>query len=378
MEKEEILRRFQDFIKGYDEAKSRETWEKQSSSFREFWKNRIMLGNASPLTDSEIDEIVLILDSKARGKADHPEIVPIAMSMNPQGAWIKLFKELQKSEKLKTLLDDIFFGEGEEIIPSINELYSVNENKNRLTGRSANTINTLLFAFNPKYYISAISLNDREKIINYFNFDGPNLERDSPGTKVVKSNECIIEGFRSLEITSDPRTISDFLYSIKELWKGTLNEILEERAYEQDLPEEKIEEDIKVLEEEIYQKLIHRNFGRLFPGLEYSDPDHQNKHNGHLTTYGRDEADFVAKDEKGDFVVIELKVSTSDKALGQIQRYMGWVKRHLCKNGEEVKGIIVGENDDPRLEYALLVAKDIEFKKIKLDIHINESETKNI
>ena len=47
--------------------------------------------------------------------------------------------------------------------------------------------------------------------------------------------------------------------------------------------------------------------------------------------------------EKGskDLVVIELKRNESDdEVVGQISRYMAWVKRNLAKEGQVVKGII--------------------------------------
>ena len=47
--------------------------------------------------------------------------------------------------------------------------------------------------------------------------------------------------------------------------------------------------------------------------------------------------------EKGskDLVLIELKRNESDdEVVGQISRYMAWVKRNLAKEGQVVKGII--------------------------------------
>lgn len=42
--------------------------------------------------------------------------------------------------------------------------------------------------------------------------------------------------------------------------------------------------------------------------------------------------DFLAVErETGDFYVIELKRRASDKTIGQLARYMGWVQDELCK-----------------------------------------------
>lgn len=63
--------------------------------------------------------------------------------------------------------------------------------------------------------------------------------------------------------------------------------------------------------------------------------------------------DILAIDKKTkSYVVIELKRNqTSDDTVGQLMRYMGWVKRHL--NDDNVKGIIIAGKYDKKLDYAL-------------------------
>lgn len=63
--------------------------------------------------------------------------------------------------------------------------------------------------------------------------------------------------------------------------------------------------------------------------------------------------DILAFDKKNNcHVVIELKRNqTSDDTVGQLMRYMGWVKRHL--KDENVKGIIIAGKYDKKLDYAL-------------------------
>jgi restriction system protein len=53
--------------------------------------------------------------------------------------------------------------------------------------------------------------------------------------------------------------------------------------------------------------------------------------------------DFLCvEDSTGDFVIVELKKGkTSDVAVGQVLRYMGWVKQNLAKEKQKVKGIII-------------------------------------
>jgi hypothetical protein len=64
--------------------------------------------------------------------------------------------------------------------------------------------------------------------------------------------------------------------------------------------------------------------------------------------------DILAKDAKGNYVVMELKKGRkNDEVIGQVLRYMGWVRRNLCKKGEDVRGVIIVGERDTKLEYAL-------------------------
>ena len=63
------------------------------------------------------------------------------------------------------------------------------------------------------------------------------------------------------------------------------------------------------------------------------------------------------------YVVIELKRNqTSDDTVGQLMRYMGWVKRHY--KDDNVKGVIIAGEYDKKLDYAL------EFAPIETDVFI--------
>lgn len=76
--------------------------------------------------------------------------------------------------------------------------------------------------------------------------------------------------------------------------------------------------------------------------------------------------DILAKDKKGSFLVFELKKGRkNDEVVGQVLRYVGWVRKNLAKNNEEVQGIIIVRERDPKLEYALEEIKD----KVKVKLY---------
>lgn len=134
--------------------------------------------------------------------------------------------------------------------------------------------------------------------------------------------------------------------------------------------EELHEEPFNVLEVQHYQSLLHKNFSKLFPDLDYFDKSTQDINNGHYDTQEVGVMDFLCTDKDGNFVVIELKRKASDETLGQILRYMGWTKENLSKD-KKVFGIILADSFDTKLEYAISIVRDIiSLKKIKLDISI--------
>ena len=65
-------------------------------------------------------------------------------------------------------------------------------------------------------------------------------------------------------------------------------------------------------------------------------------------------SDLICQDASGNFVVLELKaVHSSDKVVGQILRYMGYVRENWAKSvGKEVSGIIITPTFDEQLRLA--------------------------
>lgn len=83
----------------------------------------------------------------------------------------------------------------------------------------------------------------------------------------------------------------------------------------------------------------------------------------------------ISKDKK-ELLVIELKRGrVSDVVVGQIQRYMGFVKDELCEPGQTVRGIIIGLDDDLRVRRALSVTQGIEFYKYEVSFKLISGAT---
>lgn len=82
--------------------------------------------------------------------------------------------------------------------------------------------------------------------------------------------------------------------------------------------------------------------------------------------------DILARDKKTKgYVVIELKKNqTSDDTVGQVTRYMGWIKGN--KGDQNVKGIIIAAEFDKKLEYALKAVPNVEVFLYKVDFKLAE------
>lgn len=87
--------------------------------------------------------------------------------------------------------------------------------------------------------------------------------------------------------------------------------------------------------------------------------------------------DVLGIDEYGDFYVFELKRDKgSDKVVGQVTRYMGWIKSTLGKNNK-VFGVIVAKEIGKKLRYAASVVPNTFLYEYKVEFYLNEANEIN-
>ena len=83
--------------------------------------------------------------------------------------------------------------------------------------------------------------------------------------------------------------------------------------------------------------------------------------------------DLLALDRNGNFVVIELKVSKGyDRVVGQLLRYMNWVRRELAEPGQRVRGIIVCRAVSADLRLACDSISDVELCEYRLSVTVTK------
>ena len=141
---------------------------------------------------------------------------------------------------------------------------------------------------------------------------------------------------------------------------------------EDDEAKQASEEEVQFALERHLEDFMHANWGRIDFGRSLKLYQGSNGETGRQFPTEVGVIDFLCEDTgTGDLVVIELKKGrSSDKVLGQCQRYMGWVQENLAKPGQEVMGIIIAPDWDDRLKYALKVAPKVEMLCYRVDFQL--------
>jgi hypothetical protein len=120
------------------------------------------------------------------------------------------------------------------------------------------------------------------------------------------------------------------------------------------------------------RKYLVMNLNSLEPGLRlYQDQERTGEE--YPIESGRMRIDILAKDVASNFVVIELKAGVADlSTFGQISAYVGWVKQNLAKE-EDVRGIIVANDFDEKIKFAIKSVSHIKLKRYMLEFQFEDS-----
>ncbi|MFH1407892.1 MAG: endonuclease NucS domain-containing protein [Patescibacteria group bacterium] len=198
------------------------------------------------------------------------------------------------------------------------------------------------------------------------------LPRDSFADKYLRVNDVILELVQKYNIT---------------LWQldGIFGEISGSSPFgstqsEEEIVEEEVQEHGVVdlanfgmeshLEDFLISNWDKTIFGNKYE-LIYDEGDLTSQQ--YRTSVG--EIDILAKEKNGEeFLVIELKKGrTSDAVVGQILRYIAWIKENMA-NGKTVKGAVVVLDVDEKLKYALKELKDIKLYTYKVNFKLTPQD----
>ena len=168
--------------------------------------------------------------------------------------------------------------------------------------------------------------------------------------------------FRLYEPGKDPAPIHEFV-------EGDVID-QEQRAAESEGEEgsEPVPGSSEFLLERDLQRYLAENLECIEPGLKlYEDEDIK----GIEFEAGGRRIDILAVDRSGAFVVLELKVSKGyDRVVGQLLRYMNWVRQNLAERGQRVRGVIVCRIMSEDLRLACASIRDVELFEYQLSVTV--------
>lgn len=123
----------------------------------------------------------------------------------------------------------------------------------------------------------------------------------------------------------------------------------------------------KHLEEFLVQNWAQTDLGRDF---DIYEEDGERVGQQYQTDTGPLDVLAISKDKKR-LLVVELKKGrASDSVVGQVMRYMGFVKEELAEPGQSVHGVIIAEDDDQRIRRALSVVQNITFYRYQVSFKL--------
>lgn len=135
--------------------------------------------------------------------------------------------------------------------------------------------------------------------------------------------------------------------------------------------EEENEKESSVVEivprmEQLLEDFLEKNLDHLEKGLKLYHDDNGIPGRQYSTDIGI--IDLLCIDKDNNFVILEIKKGKgSDKVIGQITRYMGWIKENLARS-KVVRGIVIVHEIDKKLDYSASILRNVEVRYYKINL----------
>jgi hypothetical protein len=238
----------------------------------------------------------------------------------------------------------------------------------QVTGMGTAVATAILFvAYPTKYGVWNSTSEGGLKALNLW----PHFERgESVGERYVKVNQILNKVSSDLGI--DLWTLDMLWWSIQNLEpesEPSWSDVQTER-----LPNENVGDIVRFSLERHLHDFLRDNWQDTSLGREwdiYSEPGEPEK--GYEYPCGVGRIDLLARHKtRPDWLIIELKRGqTSDVTVGQLLRYMGWVKSHLSEPHETVYGLIIAHDIDDSLRYALSILPNVSLQLYEVSFHLH-------
>ena len=144
-----------------------------------------------------------------------------------------------------------------------------------------------------------------------------------------------------------------------------------EPIYKKPKEEESTDKEVsKFAYEKDLQNFLSKNLDKIEPGLRLFEEEDIT---GIEFPVGNRSIDILALDNNENYVVIELKVSRGyDRVVGQLLRYMAWIKKYHADKGQNVRGIIVARKISEDLLLACSETSDISLYEYELSVSVKK------
>ncbi len=220
---------------------------------------------------------------------------------------------------------------------------------------------------------------ERTEIINWFNQKYPKIKSATVNCQCIRlstnvpdrvyyqadnTDDILFRVDRGMYRLFDPKTDPAPIYTKTTgenrgtaLQLQTNQEISEQEfAYEKDL-----------------QQFLVKNLELIESGLQLYKDEEDEKITGLEYPAGDRFIDILATDKSNDFVVVELKVSKGyDRVVGQLLRYMAWIKQNLANENQKVRGVIVARDITDDLILATSMIPDVTLLEYELKVSLRK------
>jgi RecB family endonuclease NucS len=118
------------------------------------------------------------------------------------------------------------------------------------------------------------------------------------------------------------------------------------------------------------QNFLSKNLSLIRPGLHLYEEEGIT---GIEFPVGNRYIDILALDKDNNYVVIELKVSKGyDRVVGQLLRYMAWIKKNQADASQHVRGVIVARQISDDLLLACSELDNVELYEYQLSVSLQK------
>ena len=328
-----------------------EAWIKQRRGDNKRWKEWVDPAKIGMLSDDELKNKFLEYFNEGAGRHPFNAIYRD-----------RIVRDISKFKETVNFLID----ESVHVERRLNEILNDN-GRHRIEGIGKGLATSILMDLNPQKY--AIWNNKTNMGLEALGLAPQFVWGDDWGTRYEKVME-VIRYIRDLKPELSFLEVDHFLHivSAEEKGKEAVKALVEGREVSTPVSQamdqiSREKESMEFAMEKYLEEFIETNFDKIGFGAKLElYQDEENTGRQYSTPIGN--IDLLALDKrKKEFVVMELKKGrSSDVAVGQILRYMGWVKEHLASNGYKdynVRGIIIVKEKDNKLEYALKIIPNV-------------------